>query len=212
MSTIKTPEIQKDMLPVNEFTRPGRKLTSIKGVVVHWTGNPTGTAKGHAKYFHELSKQSPDDNKWDRYASAHYFVGLDGDVIQLIPDNEMAYHVGAKEYKDDVLDKFNTTYPNNCLIGVEMCHPDKSGEFTEITYKVTVNLVAYLLEKHDLTTTDIVRHYDVTGKVCPKWFVENDDDWQKFKGDVAKLMRTPASRLEKIKKMGMEVTWWRGGS
>lgn len=185
---VSKPNVKKDLLPINQFTRPGKKLVSIKGIVIHWTGSPAGTAEGHAKYFHNLSKQDPDDSKWDRYASAHYFVGLHGEVVQLIPDNEMAYHVGAKEYIQGALNKFNTTYPNNCLIGVEMCHPTEDGHFTDETYATTVQLVAHMLEKYDLTVSDVVRHHDVTGKICPKWFVSYYHLWEEFKRDISKIL------------------------
>lgn len=185
----KKPKIEKRLLPVNPFSRPGRKLVSIKGIAVHWTGNAGATVDQHYKYFVSLADQDPDDEKYDRYAGAHFFVDINGDIAQLIPENEMAYHVGAHEYKDGILDKFNTTYPNNCLIGIEMCHPDDTGKFTRATYDKTIELIAYLLEKYDLTFSDIVRHYDVTGKNCPKWFVENPREYEYFMTDVEMLVK-----------------------
>ena len=36
----------------------------------------------------------------------------------------------------------------------------------------------------DLNENDVIRHYDVTGKICPKYFVEHEDEWEQFKKDV----------------------------
>lgn len=180
-------KVREDLLPINPFTRPGKKLESIKGVVVHWTGNAGSDAVDNVKYFHHLSKQTDEDDA--RYASAHYFVGLSGDVIQTLPDDEVAYHVGARKYNGTILEKFDTTYPNNCLIGVEMCHSDWSGRFNVSTLESSVKLVASLLHKYDLTTDEVVRHYDVTGKDCPKYFVANEREYDRFLGDVDRKLR-----------------------
>ena len=96
--------IHKELLPINEFTRPGRKLIEVRGVVIHWTGNPEMDARAHVRYFKELSEQKPDDDVADRYASAHYFIGTRGNVHQLIPDDEVAYHAGGKTYIQEALD------------------------------------------------------------------------------------------------------------
>ena len=45
------------------------------------------------------------------------------------------------------------------------------------------------------TTINVIRHYDVTGKICPKYFVEHEDAWEQFKSDVQ-------NRIDEIKKMG----------
>ena len=47
-----------------------------------------------------------------------------------------------------------------------------------------VQLTAWLCEKFSLDENDVIRHYDVTGKNCPKYFVENEDAWEQFKEDV----------------------------
>lgn len=197
---IKKPKITKRLLPVNMFSRPGKKLVSIKGIVVHWTGNPDLDAEGHARYFKSLADQDPHDDKFDRYAGAHYFIGTAGDIIQLIPDNEVAYHVGAKSYNEATLDKFNTTYPNNCLIGIELCHPDWSGEFTEETWNSAMMLIGYLLEEYDLTLSDVVRHYDVTGKLCPKWFVDDEKAYEKFRDDLNFVLYESSVHRKKLER------------
>ena len=66
--------------------------------------------------------------------------------------------------------------------------PDETGKFNEATYKSMVQLTAWLCEKFSLTEEDVIRHYDITGKICPKYFVENEDAWKQFKSDVKAVL------------------------
>ena len=61
---------------------------------------------------------------------------------------------------------------------------DETGKFTDATYRSLVQLTAWLCVKFDLKEDQIIRHYDVTGKNCPKYFVENEDAWEMFKDNV----------------------------
>ena len=65
-----------------------------------------------------------------------------------------------------------------------MCPPDEDGQFTEETYRSLVHLTAWLCVKFDLSQEDVIRHYDVTGKICPKYFVEHEDAWEEFRDNV----------------------------
>lgn len=176
--------IQEKLIPINKFSRPGTKIT-VKGVVIHWTANEGKGAdnNAHYNYFAKLK---------DRYASAHYFVDSKG-ILLIIPENEMAYHVGAQSYKT----KKYGSYPNNAMIGVEMC-VNSDGDFNE-TYRRAVWLCATLLKKYKLSINELERHYDITGKDCPKMFVTDSygqkymgmsasSAWNKFKKDVQAVM------------------------
>ncbi len=157
------PNIDVQLLSVNEWSRPGIKVDSIEKIVVHYLGNPKTSAQENHDYFESLK------NLQDTYMSANYVVGTEGEIIQCVPDGEVAWASNKANYYS---------------ISVENCHRDESGKFTEATYWADVHLVAYLVEKYDLERDDIIRHYDVTGKDCPKWFVEHPDDWEQFKDDV----------------------------
>ena len=54
-----------------------------------------------------------------------------------------------------------------------------------MTYQSLVELVAFLCGKFNLTMDNVIRHYDVTGKNCPKYYVENPDAWIQMKSDIA---------------------------
>lgn len=170
--------ITQNLLTINKYSRPAIKINTIKGIVVHYTASPMGTAIANRNYFENLKNQTT------RYASAHYIVGLQGEIIQCVPENEICYHVGATTYKTTKLG----TYPNNCTIGVEMCNIDTTGNFSTDTYNMSVELCANLLKKYNLTIDGLFRHYDVTGKACPLLFVNNESKWLEFKSKVAEKL------------------------
>lgn len=161
--------------------RPKRKLKQLKGIVIHWTANTSkgANAQAHFRYF----------NNAYRGASCHYFVD-DKQVVQLIPDDEVAWHVGdsIKISNLPIRAKYvpKGDNPNNYFIGVEMCVNVDSDQ--QKVLDTTVQLVGQLMIKYKLTRDQIVRHYDLTGKDCPKMFVPEvingvklDHAWLAFK-------------------------------
>lgn len=157
------PEISVQLLDVNEYSRPGIESDPITGVVIHYTANPGSTAQQNRDYFNSLK------DGHDTSVSSHFVVGLEGEIIQCVPTWEIAYASNER---------------NHDTISIECCHPDESGEFTSETYNSMVQLTAFLCNKYNLTVDDVIRHYDVTGKNCPKYFVENEEAWDLFKADV----------------------------
>lgn len=163
------PAIQENFLTPNEFSRPGTALEEVRGVVVHYTANPGTSAVANRNYFENLTKIN--SKKKDKtYASSHFVIGIDGEIVQCIPLNEIAYTSNDR---------------NQDTISIECCHKRKSGRFTRATYRSLVELVTYLCKKYQLSDKDVIRHYDVTGKNCPKYFVEHEDKWLAFRSDVA---------------------------
>jgi N-acetylmuramoyl-L-alanine amidase CwlA len=170
--------IEQKLLTPNKYSRPGEFLKSVKAVVLHWYANPLSSALANRNYF--------ENRKYGKtnFGSAHYLVGLEGEIIQAIPDVEMAYHVGSSTYTKEALSRLST-YPNNCTLGIEMAHIDWDGRFNEKTYNSTVKLTAQLLHKYKLNKNDIWTHHGIVGwKNCPKWYVDHPSDFEKFKSDV----------------------------
>lgn len=163
------PEMEVDLLTVNEYSRPGIESNEIQGIVIHYTANPGATAKQNRDYFEGLK-----DSHITK-ASSHFVVGIEGEIVQCIPTWEVAYASNDR---------------NLDTVSIECCHPDESGVFTEETYRSMVQLTAWLCEKFGLSQDDVIRHYDVTGKICPKYFVEDEEAWVKFKKDVGTAMMT----------------------
>ena len=158
------PDIDVQLLDVNPYSRPGIESNGITGIVIHYTANPGSTAQDNRDYFNGLQYSQ------ETSASSNFVVGLDGEIIQCVPTWEVAYASNDRNYD---------------TVSIEVCHPDESGKFTDETYRSLVQLTAWLCVKFDLTADDVIRHYDVTGKNCPKYFVENEDAWTAFKENVS---------------------------
>lgn len=158
--TIEIPSwIVSDLIPVNEYSRPGTKLEEVNGVVVHYTGNPGTTAEQNNSYFKNLAETH------ETKASSNFLIGMDGKIIMNVPVDEVAYCSNERNWD---------------TISIECCHPDKTGQFTQETYDSLVKLVTWLCETFELGRDDVIRHYDVTGKECPLYYVENEDAWERF--------------------------------
>lgn len=162
------PEISVQLLDVNEYSRPGTETDPITGIVIHYTANPGSTAQGNRDYFNGLQ------DGHGTSVSSHFVVGLQGEIVQCVPTWEVAYASNER---------------NHDTISIECCHPDETGVFTEETYASMVQLTAFLCRKFDLNEEAVIRHYDVTGKNCPKYFVENEEAWGIFKADVKAALK-----------------------
>ena len=77
-----------------------------------------------------------------------------------------------------------TNERNRDTISIEVCHPDESGVFTQESYDSLVRLTAWLCDHFNLDRSRVIRHYDVTGKLCPLHFVEDEAAWAQFLADV----------------------------
>lgn len=163
---VKLPDdVSQNFLSINPWSRPGTPLKKINGVVIHYVGNPGTTAEANRNYFESLSQGT------DKiYASAHFIVGLDGEVVQCIPLTEISYASNSR---------------NDDTVAIEVCHPDDTGQFSPVTYDRVVELTAWLCHTFDLSADDVIRHYDITGKDCPKYYVEHPEAWEQFHADVA---------------------------
>lgn len=160
--------LKVQLIDINKYSRPGIALKKVNGIVVHYTANPGTDAEDNRNYFNNLPRLNKEKKK-PVYASSHFVIGLEGQIVQCIPTKEMAYASNDR---------------NSDTIAIECCHPDDSGKFNSLTYESLVELLAYLCVKFDLDEQDIIRHYDVTGKLCPKYYVKNEEKWEKLKQDV----------------------------
>ena len=161
------PDIDVELLTVNPYSRPGTETKKITGVVVHYTANPGATAMDNRNYFENLK------DSHETKVSSNFVVGLEGEIVQCVPTWEEAYASNSR---------------NIDTVSIECCHPDESGKFNDKTYQSMVELSAWLCLKFDLDENDVIRHYDVTGKDCPKYFVENEKAWERFRKDVGKQL------------------------
>lgn len=163
------PELDVELLTVNEYSRPGIALPEVKNIFVHYTANAGTTALQNRSYFESLAETK------ERSASAHFIIDCDGSVVQCIPTKEIAYAVMKRNYDS---------------ISIECCYENENGEFTEATYESLIRLTAWLVHKFRLEPEDVLRHYDEGGKNCPKYYVENKGSWERFLYDLEKYMKS----------------------
>ena len=151
--------IDSQILPEDCNSRTGEKLTEVRDIAIHYVGNPGTTAQQNRDFFAQP----------DTTVNAHFVIGLEGEVIQCIPLNE----------------KSSATNERNIdTISIEVCHPDDTGEFTQESYAALVKLTAWLCDHEHIGRDRVIRHYDVTGKLCPLYFVEHEEAWEQFRQDV----------------------------
>ena len=162
------PELDVQLLSVNPYSRPGIQVDHIDGIVIHYTANPGASAQANRNYFEQLASSKTTK------ASSNFIVGLDGEIIQCIPTWEIAYASNER---------------NGDTVSIECCHPDETGHFEDATYRSLVQLTGWLCIKYGLSADKVIRHYDVTGKNCPKYFVENEEAWKAFRSDVAYALK-----------------------
>lgn len=160
------PDWTEDFLTVNEYSRPGDPLTEVNNIFVHYTANPGTSAAQNRSYFEQLK-----DNH-ERSASAHFIIGYNGEIIQCVPLDEIAYAVQTR---------------NEDSISIECCYKADNGQFTQETYDSLIKLLKWLIDAYDLQPDDILRHYDCGGKKCPIYYTEHEDAWDRLKEDVKNL-------------------------
>ena len=155
--------ITQEFLTPNRYSRPGIELKRVNGIVVHYTANPGTDARQNRNYFESLSQSG------DTYASSHFIIGIDGEIIQCIPMNEIAYCSNER---------------NSDTISIECCHEDETGELSDAAYDSLVRLTRWLMDTYHLSARSVIRHYDITGKICPKYFVDHPSEWESFKNNL----------------------------
>lgn len=170
-------KINEMFLTVNPYSRCGKKLAKVTKIAVHYVGNAGSSARANRNYFENLK------DTHERYVSAHFIIGLEGEIIQCIPLDEWSYC---------------TNQANGYSISIECCHPDATGKFNKATEDSLVELCAYLCGKFGLTADDIIRHYDVTGKLCPLWYVKHPEEYAAFKGRVKDKLSPAENAKEKM--------------
>ena len=152
----------------------------IRYIVIHYVG-ATGGAKANCEYYASQYVG----------ASAHYFVGFEGEIWQSVEDKNVAWHCGAKSYR-------HPECRNSNSIGIELCVRNRGSQsatsrdwyFEDATVEAAAALTRELMKRYGVPTDHVVRHYDVTGKICPNPYVYNESGhtWEEFK---RKLKETP---------------------
>lgn len=156
--------VDQQFIKKDGHSRTGNKIRRVNDIVIHYVGNAGSTAQANRDYF--------DSNK--STVSSHFVVGLQGEVIQCVPLDEWSSASNNR---------------NKDTISIEVCHPSENGKFNDVTYARVVELTAWLCEEFGLDEKDVIRHHDVTGKLCPLYYVEHEDAWEQMKKDIKNAIK-----------------------
>lgn len=189
-------QINKLLTPYNYNTGQSSR---IKYIVIHYVG-ATGGAKANCQYYAS------------QYigASAHYYVDFNGDIWQSVEEKNIAWHCGAKSYK-------HPECRNSNSIGIELCVRNKGNKadtsrdwyFEDATVQSAITLTKELMEKYGVPADHVIRHYDVTGKICPNPFVydHTKHTWEMFKKAIA-IPEKMKEHSEGFRQAADGIRWW----
>lgn len=147
----------------------GRRATQIRYLVIHYTGNKGDSAKNNASYYSRTVLQT----------SAHYFVD-ETEIWRSVPDEHIAWHCGRSDG--------HYVHPecrNANSIGIETCMWDKSGKIRQSSIAHAAGLARTLMTLYKIPVERVLRHYDVTGKLCPAPMVNDINLWKAFLHTIA---------------------------
>lgn len=199
---IPEPEPEVEILPIIKKNTGFRgynvspRSDKIKYIVIHYTGDDGATAENEVKYF----------NTADRQASADFFVGHDGDIWQYNPEpvNQYSWHCGGSIESSH--HPLHGICKNSNSLGVELCTRKVGGDwtFTDKTVVAAQTLVKYLMSLYGVPADNVVRHYDVTGKSCPRvpgWgAVGGSAEWDKFKAAISGAPAPAEGQIYRVRK------------
>lgn len=144
-----------------------RKLSKIKYIVIHYTGNKGDTAENNAKFFATSNT---------RQAGAHFFVDKQGEIWRSIPMNLIAYAVGGLYSNKNDAGSYYGKCTNTNSVSIELCDLVSGSPSWEQMVAVR-QLVQYIQKKCPNAKT-ILRHWDVNGKACPVTMVGKENrEW-----------------------------------
>ena len=125
-----------------EFTdhKSSRDGTEIDHIVIHYT--TSRNIEGSIDHFKHGSPRT----------SAHYIVGRDGELVQMVPDAERAWHAGKSEM-------------NARSIGIEHVAADGDA-ITPQQAKTSLALIQWLMQEYGITIDHIIPHVCVKSTSC----------------------------------------------
>lgn len=150
-----------------------KKKYNKKWLVIHFTANDGDNATNNGKYFKNNVVK----------ASAHYFVD-DDTIVKSVEEDYVAYAVGGKKLNSGGI--YHGVVTNYNSISIELCDTVKDGKYN-VSAKTRANAIELakdIVKRHNIDKSHVVRHYDITGKMCPKYFVDDESAWIDFRNDI----------------------------
>ncbi len=166
--------VTQSLLTVNQNSRPGPTYTiEPTMIVIHSTGVAGIGAQDRRDYYESLKDKTGSGAEGSEMASVHFVIGLDGEILQLVPITEAT--CSTKKY-------------NKEAISIEYCESGADGTMSEATYTSLVTLVAYLCNEKEIKIDGVKLHQELTSMLCPRMFVLDKDAWTEFKANVKLAM------------------------
>lgn len=161
----------------------------IKYIAVHYTAGASSKA-GSAKAVRNVFLK--------RSASADFVVD-DEAIVQINPDLKSFYcwSVGDKKNAYSSGGRLYGKAKNSNTVSIEICSNLAKGasasaanhagwSFTDAELDLTRRLIRYLMAKYNVPKSNVVRHYDVSGKLCPGIIGWNDENIYTIAGERTK--------------------------
>ncbi len=148
--------------------QPGA-LARVRMVVIHATA---GRAPGDLNWL----RQGGDER---RPVSVHYYIGRDGRVVQLVKEEDIAWHAGTSVWAVDGRVLQNC---NRFSIGIELENLNTGRDpYPEAQYAAALELTRDLVRRHHVPRGQLVRHLDIAPgrKTDPAGF-----PWERFVSEV----------------------------
>ena len=175
----------------------------LQYIVIHYTAGST-------------SRSGAAVNTADFWATGPYegsadFVVDDELIVQYNPDlkNRLCWHCGDGKNYYSKGGSFYGKCSNYNSIGIEICStnlnyspndPANSPKwsFTNAAIEKAVELTKYLMQTYGIDADHVIRHYDVSGKLCPGIIGWNEDSkdvskWKAFKARLSGTSSTTAT-------------------
>lgn len=178
--TVSKPKIvNKTPSHISKYIAGGKRAKTTK-VAWHYTGAHDVKAINTINNWFNSINRGEQGNK---YASSHFLCDLDGTIYSYVPMDRIAWTTNAANYYS---------------IGIECATTGTNDHYTDKEYVSMVKLGAWLAQYYGLDPRkDFIRHYDVTRKVCPRYFVNSSTKWNQFKNDCYNYM------IGKLKESGI---------
>ena len=172
----------------HKWTHKEVERDSTDAIVYHWVAKAGQRALDVITFFNQRTGS---------YGGAQFVIDLDGTIYVTVNQEFVAFHAGSsKGYTDLAVRLFGkkgtakTSSPNWHSIGIEMCHTNWEGEFTEETLRSAAWLGAKLCRDYNLKPHQhVLTHQMVVGwKDCPKWMVDNPQDFEELRWEILNVM------------------------
>ena len=122
-----------------------RSSFKIKYLIFHYTGMRSESAA--------LKRLTNSKSK----VSCHYFIKINGEIMNIVPDLYIAWHAGTSSWKKD-------SFLNSNSIGIEISNPGHEYGYRNFNHKQILSILSLskkLKKKYNIKKENILGHSDI---------------------------------------------------